>query len=324
MRHTPASTPWSHLEDEAGAESGRAPEPGANEAMSEQVEVSRSRTRADAEQRALVLAAAGIGCRLLPGDGEVRLYVAADEAERARFELWCFDRENARRSTPTPKPQGATYGVEAALAYCAVLMFFFAADRREALSIDWSAAGAAQAGLILDGAWWRTVTALSLHADLAHLLGNMAFGVVTGLLVAQLLGSGLAWLAILLAGALGNALNAAFQAGDHTAVGASTGVFGAVGILSGYARRSRVVPWQGGIRRWAPVGAGLMLLAFLGFGGGRTDVWAHVAGFATGGVIGFALAHAGNDLQQGAQAQRTYGVLACSLFALAWLLALGG
>lgn len=291
--------------------------------MSDLVEVGRCRTLAAAEQRALVLAAAGIGCRLLPGDGEVRLYVDASQVERARYELWCFDRENAHRSAPTPKPRGAPYGVEAALTYCAVLMFFFAVDRREALSIDWATTGAAQAGLILDGAWWRTITALSLHADLAHLLGNMAFGVVTGLLVAQLLGSGLAWLAILLAGALGNALNAALQSADHTAIGASTGVFGAVGILSGYARRSRVVPWQGGIRRWAPVGAGLMLLAFLGFGGGRTDVWGHVAGFAVGGVIGFALAHADHELGHGAQAQRTYGVLACSLFALAWLLALG-
>jgi hypothetical protein len=80
--------------------------------------------------------------------------------------------------------------------------------------------------------------------------------------VAQLLGSGLAWLAILLAGALGNALNALVQSPKHTAIGASTAIFGALGILSGYMRRSRVVPWRGGLRRWAPLAGGVMLLVF--------------------------------------------------------------
>ena len=44
--------------------------------------------------------------------------------------------------------------------------------------------------------------------------------------------------------------------------------------------RSRVVPWRGGVRRWAPLGGGIMLLVFLGFSGERTDIGAHVAGFA--------------------------------------------
>jgi hypothetical protein len=65
-----------------------------------------------------------------------------------------------------------------------------------------------------------------------------------------------------------------------------------------------------------------MLLAFLGFGGERTDIGGHVAGFVAGGALGLALAHAGERLPQGARAQQVYGALACALFALAWLLAL--
>jgi membrane associated rhomboid family serine protease len=129
--------------------------------------------------------------------------------------------------------------------------------RRHALSVDWAAIGAAQAGLIRDGAWWRTFTALSLNADLLHLMSNLASGVIFGIFVAQILGSGLAWLTILLAGALGNAFNALVQSPEHTAIGASTGIFGALGILSGYMRRSRVVPWRGGLRRWAPLAGGV-------------------------------------------------------------------
>jgi hypothetical protein len=67
-----------------------------------------------------------------------------------------------------------------------------------------------------------------------------------------------------------------------------------------------------------------MLLAFLGFGGERTDIAAHVAGFAVGVAIGLTLAHAAGRLPQGPRAQRIYGVLACGLFSLAWLLALRG
>jgi membrane associated rhomboid family serine protease len=208
--------------------------------------------------------------------------------------------------------------LEGALVYGAVLLFFFAAARRHLWSVDWVAAGAAQAGLIQGGAWWRAITALCLHVDLDHLLSNLAFGAVAGALVAQLLGTGLGWLVILLAGTLGNALNAVL----HDPSRASTAVFAALGILSGHAWSARAVRWRGGIRRWAPIGAGLMLLAFLGFGGERTDVGAHVLGFAIGAAAGFALGHAGPRLPQGALAQGVFGAIACGLLLLAWLMAL--
>jgi membrane associated rhomboid family serine protease len=114
------------------------------------------------------------------------------------------------------------------------------------------------------------------------------------------------------------------QSPEHTAIGASTGIFGALGILSGYMGHSRVVPWRGGLRRWAPLAGGVMLLVLLGFGGERTDIGAHVAGFAMGGVIGFALAPAAARLAHQPRAQRVAGALACGLFSLAWLLALRG
>ena len=295
---------------------------GVDDRTTDQVEVGRAGMLAEVEQQALVLAAVGIDSRLVADGGVVRLYVAPPESARARRELACYERENAPAKRPRFQARAALRRVEGALAYAAILMFFFAAVRRHAFSIDWLASGATHAGLILDGAWWRTVTALSLHAELGHLMSNLGFGMFIGLLVAQLLGSGLGWLVILLAGAFGNALNALLHAPGHTAIGASTALFGGLGILSGYARRSRIVPWRGGLRRWAPIGAGIMLLAFLGFGGERTDIGGHVAGFVAGGALGFALAHAGDRLPQGARAQQVYGALACVLFALAWLLAL--
>jgi rhomboid protease GluP len=290
--------------------------------MTDLVEIGRFGTRAEAEQRALVLAAVGIEAHLLPEAGAIRLCVPAPQALRADYELACYERENAAPRRPRFPALPALRRAEGALVYAAVLLFFFAAERRHLLGIDWLASGAANAGRIADGEWWRTITTLALHADLDHLMSNLAFGVVASLLVADLLGSGLAWLAILLTGAVGNALDALVRAPDHTAIGASTAIFGALGILSGHARRSNIIPWRGGLRRWAPIGAGIMLLAFLGFGGERIDIWAHVTGFATGVVIGLGLAHGAGLVPQGAQAQRVYGVLAGGLFTLAWLLAL--
>lgn len=288
------------------------------------VEVSRSRTRAGAERHAFVLAAVGIDSYLITAEGGISLCVPAADAERARRELSSYERENRPAAPPHLPTRSLVDGLEAALVYCAVLLFFFGAARRDALGIDWGALGAAQAGLIVDGAWWRTLTALTLHADLGHLMSNLASGVVFGLLTAQLMGSGAAWLAILLAGALGNALNAVFQSEGHTAIGASTAIFGALGLLSGYMGRTRSVPWQGGIRRFAPLGGGIMLLVFLGFGGVRTDIWAHVLGFVAGGGLGYLLAPLVPALTRSPRAQRLSATLAGALLALAWLFALSG
>ena len=67
-----------------------------------------------------------------------------------------------------------------------------------------------------------------------------------------------------------------------------------------------------------------MLLVFLGFSGERTDIGAHVAGFAMGGVMGFILAPAAGRLAHQPRVQWVSGALACGLFFLAWLLALRG
>ena len=99
-------------------------------------------------------------------------------------------------------------------------------------------------------------------------------------------------------------------------------IFGALGIVAGFLRQRRVVPWRGGIRRWAPLSAGILLLVFLGFGGENTDVGAHVAGFALGGLLGLALGRWGRQLPQGWRAQWLYGLAALGLVAGAWLLAL--
>ena len=66
-----------------------------------------------------------------------------------------------------------------------------------------------------------------------------------------------------------------------------------------------------------------MLLVYLGWGGERTDVGAHVAGFSTGVAFGAGLSLAGPRVPQGPAAQRAFGAVALALFCLAWFAALG-
>jgi len=286
------------------------------------IEVHLSATRSDAEEHALVLLAMGIGCTVAKDDSYFSLLVSAPNAMSAREQLALYAEENREPAHPQPAERRLADGVGGALVYGAVLLLLDVWSHHNAFSQDWWGAGVAQASLIIDGEWWRTVTALALHADIAHLASNVTFGVVFGLLVSQVLGSGLAWLAILCAGAAGNALNAVVQPAAHTAVGASTSVFAAIGILSGLMLRRKAYLWRRGVRRWTPLAGGLMLLAYLGIGGERTDVGAHLAGFASGAIVGIALVYEGQWLPQGRLAQRAFGISALVIVPLAWILAL--
>jgi membrane associated rhomboid family serine protease len=286
------------------------------------VEIRRFQNLGDANQHALVLVAAGIGCQLVRQPGEVRLLVGAGDAATAIAELAAYDREQrlpASRSWTLPPLRG---GLSAVLAAWCTLVFVGSAATHQALGFDWLAAGRAIAGAIVQGEWWRAVTALTLHADVGHLLANLIAGSLLGLFLAQVLGSGVTWLAIVAAGALGNGLNALFQQPSHTAIGASTAVFGAIGILAVLAFSYQATLRRRGLRRWAPIAAGVMLLAFLGIEGERIDIGAHVAGFLCGVAIGVALRSAGPVHSANRTVQLAAGGAASFLVAGAWLLAL--
>lgn len=277
----------------------------------------------DANQHALVLTAVGIPSHTAVEDDGIMLYVAIDDAAEAIRQLVAYDEEEARRARAPSRTKFLVPKPEGPLAFIAVMLFFFVAVESSAWNLEWLARGASQAGLIMQGEWWRTVTALFLHVDGSHLLGNLAMGVVVGLLVAQLLGSGVAWLAILVSGIVGNALNAVIQLPTHTSIGASTAVFGGIGLLAGFTQVSSSAPWHRGARRWAPAGAGLALLVMMGTAGERTDIWAHVTGFVTGGLMGLVFGRFGECLVARPKMQAMSGLAIFAVIGAAWLAALG-
>jgi rhomboid protease GluP len=187
--------------------------------------------------------------------------------------------------------------------------------------VQWFERGSADADRILQGELWRTVTALSLHANLAHALSN-AIGITVFLgALSSILGPGLSSALVLLAGAGGNLANALIYGSSHVSIGASTSVFGAVGMLGGLglARRGqRKVPRR---RAWVPVAAALALLAMLGTGGERVDVLAHLFGFLFGGVLGLLFAFVAPS-PPGRLVQWVCGSAAFAVLIFCWLLAL--
>jgi rhomboid protease GluP len=133
--------------------------------------------------------------------------------------------------------------------------------------------------------WWRLFTAVTLHADLGHLVGNI-FGMgLFGYFAARYLGNGLGWLCILTTAALANFTNNLLHMDSaFYSLGASTAVFGALGLVTGFPIGSFLRTGDKITKRqWIiPLAGGLMLLAWLGSGDARTDVAAHLWGFLFG------------------------------------------
>ena len=286
------------------------------------VEVHRSHWRNDCEERSFVLHAVGIDSQVIWLGRAWGLVVPLDAQAAAQLQLERYERENPpRRREPPPEPLHAAAWVGSA-AYALIMLLVGYLAGRTAFGHDWLQAGALLTGPTRAGEYWRAATALTLHLDVGHLLANLGFGTVFGLLAGQLLGPGIAWASVLTAAAAANLLNAFIQPVTHSSVGASTAVFATLGLLAAYAWRKRAGQGDRWAYRWAPLVAGVILLGFTGAGGERTDVLAHLTGFAVGAIAG--VAHATWRVPRGAVAQAAAGLLSLALVGVAWMLALAG
>ena len=275
-------------------------------------------------ERALVLQSVGIRHEVLSDGRSSLLVVPAAEAARARQELAEWRHENRHWRPPRPMPVFRKLNPWPGLAGYLLLVCAVAwASSQSLWGLDWFGAGRVNAALVLEGEWWRTVTALTLHIDLGHITANLVFGLGFGLFACHYLGSGVAWLAIVAAGALGNAVNAWIQPPDHNAVGASTAIFGALGLIGAFAWRRRLYPQDRWVYRLGPIVGAIALLAYTGSGGERTDVGAHLTGFLCGGVLGLACARLNTDWLAEARIQLSAGLVTLGAIALSWALAFG-
>ncbi len=249
-------------------------------------------SRAEARERSAVLLSKGLAHWTREQGHRFHLWVEPEVADEATVQLAAYDREAAEvaarppvRALPLHSP-----GWKAPLLVTVVLCTMFALQQKtDDRLTEW---GLRDSQLILDHwQWWRPFTALLLHADLGHLAGNLVFGGVFSWFVCRAAGPWLGWGLIALAGTLGNILSAVVMHPEpFRGIGASTAVFGAVGLLVMQGvRHTRHEHGLRSHRAWlVPLGAGMALLGMFGSGGEKAgvDLAAHLFGFVGGLVVG--------------------------------------
>jgi membrane associated rhomboid family serine protease len=284
--------------------------------------VYESRNRAECSDRALVLAALQIPFQIVDDVASCALVVPAEHSAQAMQQLMQYDDENPPRTLPAAAPLVHYSAMAGLIGYVLVICAVAVIADFAPWGRDWYLAGRVDGALIRAGEWWRTITALTLHSGLEHLAGNLAFGIMFGLFAGRLLGSGVAWLAIIVAAASGNALNTLLLDTAHRAIGASTAVFAALGLVAGFVWRGKLMAQDRWPYRLGPIVGGFALLMYTGTGGENTDIGAHLMGFLCGLGAGMLLTVARHQLGS-RQLQLVCGFSAIALICGAWLLAIG-
>jgi len=262
-------------------------------------------------------------------EGRYVLCVSEVDAEMVALELHAISLLAVPRTFGGTRFRDFSFGYLSFGFYAAILIGFFVWQQGGGLL----EAGRGDAvAMMEDGQWPRAVTALMLHGDVVHLVSNLVAGVGFAFCVARFFGAASGWVLVLLSGVLGNALNAwVYYPEAHYSIGASTAVFGALGLLTGaglwVALAEGKSTWA--VPRWfVPIFGGITLLGLIGIGDGAldgiVDVAAHISGFLCGLIIGVA----------GAAFQKTFiyletkrfwvGCLSFALVAGAWAMRMHG
>ncbi len=203
--------------------------------------------------------------------------------------------------------------------FCATLIllaafhvFIYEFDHMELIK-----AGRSSAAAITEGEFFRAVTALTLHGDYKHLFSNIFFGGIVLWALSTMTGTGFALLSALFTGFAGNVMNAFFYGSAHNSIGASTSVFGVIGVLAGLQFFDSFREKKLG--RWIPLGAALGLLAMLG-SSEKSDVLAHLFGFVAGLPAGtiFGAVFSKRSLP-GKTAQNIAAILFISVIFVCWM-----
>ena len=276
----------------------------------------------EAEEWALVLEAEGVPVRVVRIGPYFTVAVRPADAAHAAASLAAWHSERSAIAPPEFLATFATASKGEIFLACAsafsLVAFHLGLERASRLA-DFIERGENQAALVVAGELGRTVTALTLHADLTHVVGNALFGAFFLAALAGRVGLGLAVASFVVTGSLGNLADALYYRAGHSTIGASTGVFGLVGVLAGLAawRRHQLAPRNRGA--WVALGAGLAIVAMLGGAGPKIDLAAHLFGLAAGSLAGLALAYPlARRPRPGRAAQTAAVAFGAASIALAW------
>ena len=185
---------------------------------------------------------------------------------------------------------GALYAISLLLSGGGLLMggglFGFLAPRREVAFLLGASGGQP---VFMYGRWWTVLSASWLHGSLLHIVFNMMWVRDLGPVVADVYGAGRMVIIYTVAGACGFLLSSLawrfipplpFLSGAPLTLGASAAIFGLLGALVYYGRRTGSHLVRSEAIRYA------VILGFFGLIMPGIDNFAHAGGFAGGYVAG--------------------------------------
>lgn len=237
----------------------------------------------DANTYRLVLSSTGIYSYLKKGENGWNILVNNTDYEKAINAIEQYLREN-QDLHPTVEPfyyKRTFTGIWAAIILLACHVAITIGNKSEFFIETYGSS----ASHILRGELYRSVTSLMLHANALHIMGNIVGIALFGTAVCTITGWGVGWLMILVTGIAGNLVNALLYKSGHISVGASTAIFGAIGILSAHQFFKKFRKPGQKIRAFLPIACGLALLSILG-SGEHSDLMAHLFGFLAGIILG--------------------------------------
>ena len=252
--------------------------------------VAQFETLDDAQEYALVVLAMRVDCLITVNDDEdyiLHVEPAFVLAVQDEFVAYAAEQQEMAALLAQPDQLFSDTGFEAGLVWICVLLSVFIFQLRDP-SITGRFLNSAQP-VLSGGEWYRPFTALFLHADFEHLLGNAFSGLLFGWLLGSFCGAWRAWPLIIAAGFLGNVFSVLLHWGEvYRSLGASTATFGAVGLLSVFGVWGMLNRDRGRrtlMTMMVPLIAGATLLAQFGTAGDNTDVVGHLMGFLAGGLL---------------------------------------
>ncbi len=229
----------------------------------------------------LVLASQDIGAEMIEDESGYSLAVREEDYPAACEALRDYARENPALDGARPSPSHRLSLHPGSIVWAGLMVLLFVRAAAHPELKDW---GVMDRERFLAGEWWRPLTAMGLHADAAHLISNLTFGVIFLGLAMSAYGLWPALLISIAAGAMGNLLGLLAYPPPYSSLGASGMVMAALGLLAAFAVHARPAQEMRGTAVFRGVGAAVLMLVLIGFSP-QSDIVAHLGGFFFG-VIG--------------------------------------
>lgn len=204
----------------------------------------------------------------------------ADREDRARREL---DRVALQRESVTRPASGA---LAATISLGALLIAVFSVA--PGWDSVWAQRWANETARIVDPSlheWWRTLTAVFVHADEKHLANNLSFLAPAAFFAALRLSAPAVIGGFVFTGWAGNWASVGWHGLAHRSVGASGAVFGVIGLILGASFAASAWRADPKRRRREVIGAGLALIGLTAFAE-HSDMMAHLGGCLSGVLLG--------------------------------------